>query len=103
MSDYMAGKWTLVSGRVRERQLQLENTARDWLMLDDRILDESTFDAQARINDFHVFMMGQLWSLYWDLHAEFQSGYTDFGTKHIGYSKKVLEDSHYGEWATRYP
>merc|ERR1719183_1701798 len=48
-------------------------------------------------------MMNAFWSLYWQLHAELQSGYIHFGVDRIGYTTAVLEASHYGDWATRYP
>jgi len=97
MMDYVHGRWDLVIERVREVQAELENASHAFL------IDLHSGEAQARVEAFQEHMVESFWVLYWQLHAEFQSGEGQFGTRQIGYPRWVLEASHYGAWATSYP
>lgn len=101
MSDYMDDKWTLVIDQVKAMQVEIENESHAFLL--DLQLTPDRGDVQARVEAFHDHMLERFWSLHWQLLAEFQSGYTNFGNDRLGYSKWVLDQSHYGDWATRYP
>jgi len=97
MMDSVHQRWSLAIGQVKDVQSELENAARDFL------LEMRSDDAQSQVEAFHEHMVESFWALNWRLLAEFQSGYTKFGTDQIGYPKWVLEQAQYGEWATRYP
>merc|ERR1719162_34182 len=93
----MDGRFSLVVGQVKAKQIELENESRTFL------LDLTHGDIQARTEEFHEHMMSSYWKFYWHLHAEFQSGYIHYGTQEYGYPKWVLDQTKFGDWAKSYP